>query len=169
MKLLRKTVHPDIKDIAKCSVLKRLATRAIAVRDELVLLLYTARYDDFSLPGGGLDEGEDHIAGMMRELKEETGAHNIREVKEFGIYEEYRPWYKPDFDIMHMISYCYTCQVDEVLGETSFEHYEINNGMKPMWINISEAIEHNERTMAQSTKKGLSIERETFLLKLLLK
>jgi hypothetical protein len=34
-------------------------------------------------------------------------------------------------------------------------------------MNIHEAIAHNEKTMAESSKKGMSIERETFLLKLI--
>ena len=41
--------------------------------------------------------------------------------------------------------------------------------MKAKWVNIHEAIEHNEKTMATSDKKGMSIERETFLLKLIAK
>jgi ADP-ribose pyrophosphatase YjhB (NUDIX family) len=130
-------------------------------------MLYTERYHDYSLPGGGLDQGEDIIEGMKRELKEETGAVDIRDVKPFGIYEEYRPWYKSDFDIQHMISYCYICTINYDLGETSFEDHEVHNGMTPVWINLDEAISHNEATILASSKKGLSIERETFLLKLI--
>jgi ADP-ribose pyrophosphatase YjhB (NUDIX family) len=130
-------------------------------------LLYTERYEDYSLPGGGLDLGEDKIEGMMRELREETGATAIRNIKPFGAYEEYRPWYKTDYDIQHMISYCYTCDIDKELGISNLEWYEKKNGMKAVWINIHEAIKHNKKTMATSDKKGMSIERETFLLTLI--
>lgn len=131
----------------------------------MILLLYTKRYEDFSLPGGGIDEGEDRLTGLARELREETGALNIDNIREFGVYEEYRPWYKPEFDAVHMISYCYTCTVDRELGETQLEHYEISNGMEPLWVNIHEAIAHNEETIKKSSKKGLSVQRETFLLR----
>ena len=47
------------------------------------------------------------------------------------------------------------------------ESYETNNGMKAIWINIHEAINHNKKTMTTSAKKGMSIERETFLLQLI--
>lgn len=170
MRMIKSTIHPDIgprESIEEKSVFKRLATRAIVLSGEMILMLYTERYDDYSLPGGGLDSGEDIKDGMIRELQEETGAQNIREVKEFGIYEEFRPWYKPEFDIMHMISYCFTCFADEDLGQTQLEHYEVSNGMTPKWINIHDAITHNEKTMASSEKKGMSIERETYLLKLI--
>ena len=33
----------------------------------------------------GLDEGEDLVEGLCRELKEETGARNISDIEPFGI------------------------------------------------------------------------------------
>jgi ADP-ribose pyrophosphatase YjhB (NUDIX family) len=168
MQILKTHYHPSITTLDEKSIFTRPATRSIVLQNELILLLYTARYDDYSLPGGGLDLEEDKIEGMRRELQEETGAQNIRNIQPFGAYEEYRPWYKPDYDIQHMISYCYTCEIDKKLGAASMESYEIKNGMKALWVNINDAIQHNENTMNSSTKKGMSIERETFLLKLIL-
>ena len=167
MQILKTHFHPDVKTLENKSVFTRLATRCIVLKNDSILLLYTKRYDDYSLPGGGLDSDEDKIKGMKRELSEETGAKDITNIKEFGIYKEYRPWHKPDYDIQHMISYCYTCDVSKELGATNMESYETNNGMKALWININDAIKHNENTIATSTKKGMSIERETFLLKLI--
>jgi ADP-ribose pyrophosphatase YjhB (NUDIX family) len=167
MQVLKTHYHPEVKNLDNKSIFTRLATRSIAIQDNTILLLYTARYEDYSLPGGGLDLGENKIEGMMRELSEETGAQNIKNIKPFGVYEEYRPWYKPDYDIQHMISYCYTCEINKELGASNLESYETKNGMKAIWINIHEAIKHNEKTMATSDKKGMSIERETFLLKLI--
>jgi len=167
MQILKTHYHPDIKSLENKTVFTRLATRSIAIQGNRILLLYTERYEDYSLPGGGIDEGEDKIEGMIRELTEETGAKDIKHIKPFGVYEEYRPWYKPDYDIQHMISYCYTCEVNEELGVCKLESYETKNGMKAVWIDIHEAIKHNQETMATSEKKGMSIERETFLLKLI--
>lgn len=66
---------------------------------------------------------------------------------------------------MFMRSYCYTCSLQGKLGQATLEDYEQNNGMKAVWINIYNAISHNEHTIANSDTKGMSIERETFLLK----
>ncbi len=167
MQLLKTHYHPEVETLDDKSILKRLATRSIALQGNQILLLYTERYEDYSLPGGGLDLGEDKIAGMIRELIEETGAQDIKNIKPFGIYEEYRPWYKPEHDILHMISYCYTCEISKELGASNMESYEIKNGMRAIWVDIDEAIRHNKKTMATSEKKGMSIERETFLLKLI--
>ena len=169
MKILKTHYHPEIKSLKNKSVFTRLATRSIAIQGNNILLLYTERYEDYSLPGGGLDLEEDKIDGMIRELTEETGAQDIRNIKPFGVYEEYRPWHKEDYDIQHMISYCYICDVDFELGETSHEAQELANGMSAKWVNIHETIIHNEQTIANSPKKGMSVERETFLLKLIVK
>ena len=168
MRLLKSTIHPDVSLLDQTRF-ERIATRAIVLKEDKILLLYTQRYDDYTLPGGGVDDGEDLIAGFKRELSEETGAKNIHNIKEFGLYEEFRPWYKPDFDIMKMQSYCYTCEIDAQLGVTNFEDYEIKNGMKVVWLPIVDAIKHNEHIIATSDKKGMSVERELFLLKLIQK
>ena len=167
MQILKTHYHPEVKTLENKSIFTRLSTRSIAIQGDTILLLYTERYEDYSLPGGGLDLGEDKIEGMIRELSEETGAKNIKNIKPFGAYLEYRPWYKPDYDIQHMISYCYTCEINKELGSSSMESHEINNGMRALWVNIHEAIKHNKKTMATSDKKGMSIERETFLLELI--
>lgn len=166
MHVLKTHYHPEIKTLEEKTVFTRLATRSIAMKGEYILLLYTERYEDYSLPGGGLDVNENKLEGMKRELTEETGAEKIKNIKPFGVYEEYRPWHKADYDIQHMISYCYTCDINKELGVSNMEPYEIKNGMKAVWINIFDAIKHNKKTIALSDKKGMSIERETFLLEL---
>lgn len=167
MQILKTHYHPDLKTLENKTVFTRLATRAIATQDQSILLMYTERYEDYSLPGGGLDENEEQVEGMIRELNEETGAMNIKNIQPFGAYEEYRPWYKPDYDVQHMISYCYTCEINKELGASKLESYEVKNGMRAIWVNIHEAIQHNKRTIATSKRKGMSIERETFLLELI--
>ena len=162
MRLLKSTIHSDVSDKLDGNGFTRNATRAIVLYGENILLLYTKRYHDYTLPGGGLNDGEDKICGLKRELTEETGAQNISNIQAYGLYEE---WYKDEHDYIHMRSYCYTCTIDEQLKAPSLEVHEIQNGMTPKWINIFDAIAHNEQTMAHSDKQGLSIIRETFLLK----
>ncbi|MGK0367902.1 MAG: ADP-ribose pyrophosphatase YjhB (NUDIX family) [Thermoproteota archaeon] len=169
MKLLKKTIHSSINEIEGKALFTRSAARAICIKGDQILLVYTKKYNDYALPGGGICETETKEEGLIRELTEETGAKNIRAIKAFGCYEEYRPWHKAGHDIQHIISYCYICEVNPELGKTSYEDYEINNGMKAMWISISDAISHNEETIKANDESGLSIERETFLLKHILK
>ena len=166
MRHLHTAIHPDI-DIDNGTVVDRLSVRAIVVKGAQILLMYTERYHDYTLPGGGVDHGEPVEQALVRELSEETGAHSVSNIAPFGQYREYRPWYKDDADIIHIDSLCFTCDIADELGETQFELHEIANGMTPKWVNIFDAIAHNEKTIAESDKKGMSIERETFLLKLI--
>lgn len=164
MRLLKSTNLTHLhKNNTRCFTRK--AARAIVLKGDDILLLYTKRYHDYSLPGGGIDKGEDKLAGLVRELREETGAQNIKNIQAYGCYEEYRHWYKDDYDVMHMISYCYTCEIDQKMLAPNLEAHEVKNGMTPIWMNIHRAIEHNEDIINNSDKKGLSIERETYLLK----
>lgn len=148
-------------------ILRRQAARAIVLRSDEILLLYTARYNDYSFPGGGVQEDEDLIAGLKRELVEETGARHVLMVREFGYVDELRPHYRPDYDLIHMLSYLYICEIDGELGSHQMEHYEIANGMEARWVNIFEAIRHNRAVIAAQEKSmGLSIERETRVLEI---
>ncbi|WP_039849537.1 MULTISPECIES: NUDIX hydrolase [Grimontia] len=169
MNILKTSYHPEVLPLEEKSVFHRRAARAIVVKEDEILLLFTERYHDYSLPGGGIDEHENEVEGLVRELSEETGAQNIRNIRAFGAYEEFRPWHKSDFDVVHMLSYCFWCDIDDELGDVSLEDYEVKNGMRPLWVNIHEAIAHNKETIANSDKQGLSIERETYLLEMVVK
>lgn len=163
MRLISCLTH--IQPQAEHTVAERIATRAIVLNAEQILLLYTRRYNDYSLPGGGVDKGEALQDALLRELREETGARNISVLAEFGMVDEYRPWYRNGIDVMFMRSFCYLCQIDGELGTPQLEDYEQANGMQVRWVNIYDAIAHNKAVMAsEAATTGLSIVRETLLL-----
>ncbi len=144
---------------------ERLAARGVILKDNKILLMYTRRYNDYSLPGGGVDPHESITEGLIRELKEETGAGNIKIEEELGIYEEYRPSRTLEHDILHMISYIYKVNCDDKFDLPQFENYELKNGMEVIWIDINEAIDHNKMVIEKmESSMGLSVKRELFLL-----
>jgi len=58
---------------------QRLAAYAVVVRDDQILLTRLAervtKHELWTLPGGGVDHGEDPRAAVVREIYEETGLH----------------------------------------------------------------------------------------------
>lgn len=166
MRLLNQLIHHELLHL-NGSAFERRTARGIVLRGQDILLIYTKRYNDYSFPGGGIEPHEDWIAGLKRELQEEIGAISIQNIQPFGSIEEYRPHYKPEYDLIHMWSYFYTCSVEEDLNSCQPEDYEIANGSKPVWVNIYEAIQHNQQVMAnQEASMGFSIQRETMVLEL---
>lgn len=165
MKLLSTHYHEAITSL-EGKIEERVAARGVILKEKQILLMYTSRYNDYSLPGGGVDANESITEGLVRELEEETGARNIEVEEEMGIYEEYRPARTKGHDILHMISYIYKVKCDEDFDLPQFESYEQKNGMKTVWINIDEAIVHNQKVIQSlEPSMGLSVKRELFLLK----
>jgi 8-oxo-dGTP diphosphatase len=50
-----------------------LAAGGLVLREGKVLVVHRPKYDDWSLPKGKLDEGEDFEQAALREVREETG------------------------------------------------------------------------------------------------
>lgn len=161
-------VHPSIADV-NGKALERRSARGIILDQYNILLIFTKHYNDYSFPGGGVEPHEALQAGLQRELAEETGARSVVVIQEFGYVDEYRPYDKPEYDIVHMESYFYVCKVDPDFDNIQLEDYEVANGSRPVWVDIRDAIAHNKAVMKnEETTMGFSIERETYVLERLL-
>ncbi len=168
MRLIHKHTNEAVASLNDPVIYERLAARGIILKGENILMIYTKRYNDYSFPGGGVDTGENIMHGLHRELEEETGAQNIKVLEAFGIYEEFRPTHYDGYDMVHMMSHFYVCDADEKLGQAHPEDYEVKNGSVPVWVNIYEAINHNQKVMDdKEDSMGLSIDRETRVLRLI--
>lgn len=168
MRLLGKFVHPKVRNQSLERLYERKAVRAVVIKDNEILMIYTKRYDDYSLPGGGVESHEAMEAALIRELEEETGARKIEVKRLWGIFDETGPIHYPNYDAMHQLSYVYICDADKTLGDSNPEPYEIKNGSVPVWVPIDEAIAHNKRIIeSQAETMGFYIYREMALLELI--
>ena len=68
----------------------RLTARAVVRRaDGLFAVMYAAKFGLHSLPGGGVEPGEDPVAALRREIAEETGCL-CETIRPIGVVEENR-------------------------------------------------------------------------------
>lgn len=121
--------HPD-------TYWHRQAVRAVILdADNRVYLMYIGRKGTYKLPGGGIDEGEDNLTALAREVMEEVGVE-IEVIAELGQIVEYR-----DFAQMKQTSYCYLARQVGDKGVNSLEADEIADGMAEMLADdIDQAI-----------------------------
>ena len=91
MKLIKTITAKDILSTDDLSTAKpRLTARAIVRNKEnKYAVLYSNEFDLYSLPGGGVEEGEDIETALKREVFEETGCE-IKTIEELGCVEENR-------------------------------------------------------------------------------
>jgi 8-oxo-dGTP diphosphatase len=69
----------------------RVSVKAV-IRDEAgQLLLVKEHFDDWVLPGGGVEEGETMADALKRELKEELGVSNVISSKFISTFSYYAP------------------------------------------------------------------------------
>ena len=161
MKLLNifGTPDPNLKTIRRESV------RGILMDPDGTLHMVTSsKYGDCCFPGGGIEEGEDHIDALIREVMEETGyAVDPASVQPFGRVDQFLHNNFFGVDEMHLVNYFYLCRGTRVADPTPTEN-EKNEGVAPVSIILEEALAMN-RALADTDYHW--VPRETFVLELL--
>lgn len=108
--------------------MKRVSVRGVIIVDQLIYLLYREKQQDgkikkyYSLPGGGVENGETKEEALLREIKEEFSVH-VQVGQYLGMVED-----------ENSIQYFYSCTYlngefqlggEEALQNCSENYYEI--------------------------------------------
>ncbi|MDI6452899.1 NUDIX hydrolase [Peloplasma aerotolerans] len=137
--------------------IKRNTVRAIITNEKKeVLLVYSKLFDDYTFPGGGVKPEETEIDALKRELKEEIGASDIYDIKACGQAQERKYDFRGTQNIYLQTSTYYICKVG-TKGQQSLIGREHYHGIEPKWVDIDEAIQHNNIIMKDNRHqaKGL--------------
>ncbi|MDV6038019.1 NUDIX hydrolase [Bacillus sp. SM-B1] len=111
---------------------------------------YRKRYD---LPGGSLEDGEALLAGLHREIKEETGL-NVTVVKQIGTIDFQFPSKFKEYTHVHHIAVFYS--VERCGGEFEVpEQFEEQDSSGARWIPIESITERNSSPLVCSAVEWL--------------
>ena len=158
------TVIKDSNIDLSIKTIKREAARGIIIKNNKVLMIHSKYFDDYTFPGGGLENEESIEETLFREMREEVGATNLKIISSIGYVDEYRSYYSEVCYNLFQRSHFFICTSDKFI-DPQLESYEIKHGYESVWVDIEQAIEHNKSQKNQTTAKR----REIFMLEYLKK
>ncbi len=136
----------------------RAGSRAVVVRDGMILLSHETVSGWWLVPGGGLEEGETPETCCIREVEEETG-FIVKPLRQFLTLNEYYEEYR-------YVSYYFICEVTGT-GEMRLTEAEKRRGLEPQWIPLEEAVgifsRHQEYADTSEEKRGSYLREYTAL------
>jgi 8-oxo-dGTP pyrophosphatase MutT (NUDIX family) len=83
----------------------RHAVRAVILRGQELLMIYSTKVGDYKFPGGGVNDGETHQQALIREVKEECGMSLLPVGNEICRVVEYDLPVEQAYDVFKMSSY----------------------------------------------------------------
>lgn len=114
----------------------RLTARAIVRnQDGLYAVMYSDKFKLHSLPGGGVEDGEDVLTALRREIYEETGCV-CDEIKELGIVVENRA--SLDYT---QINYYFVVMITHTPGENHLTGSEQASRTVVQWHTFEEMVQ----------------------------
>lgn len=112
----------------------RYTARAIVkTSNELYAVMYAQKFNLYSLPGGGIEEGEDAVSALQREIYEETGCV-CDQIEELGIVAENRA--SLDYT---QINYYFVVTAADISAQNHLTPAEQANRTEVQWHTLDEA------------------------------
>lgn len=137
----------------------RVHVYAVIIKDDKVLL--SPQHDGYDLPGGKVDLGESVKAGLVREVKEETGI-DVEVNQLLGVSDTlFKVTFREPQEVWHSVMLYYLC--DEKGGEISdanFDEHEKNYARLAEWVDVEKVYTLKQASsvdFAQYIRKAVEI------------
>lgn len=129
-------IHPECQSPTNVKYRVRRAARALVFDSQSrIAILHVTKDHYHKLPGGGVEENEDIMAALQRELMEEAGVE-AQVLGEVGVIVEIRNRHE-----LIQFSYCYLAKVVGEAHPTAFTEIELSKGFQLKWVGLAEAID----------------------------
>ena len=143
----------------------RTAVRSVIVRGSTVAMVKSRTKGFYQFPGGGIDPGESHEHGLIRETLEETGLDIVPgSIRPLGMTREIRASQFVDKAIFDHTSYYYFADVADGVHEQVLEDYEKDLGYTLEWVEMEKARAVNLKLCRTHTYKSKFVLREADIL-----
>ena len=115
---------------------ERIGARGIIINtDGNIAIFNKSNKNEYKLPGGGVDDGEDFEEAFKREAMEETGCE-IKIIKKLGTIVE-----EKSQDDFIQVSHVFVAQVIKDTGTLHLTEKEVDEGAKLMWVSPEKGLE----------------------------
>ena len=146
----------------------RPSVRGIIRSGERIAMAHSRKRRYYKFPGGGIEESEDHITALKREVKEETGLTVIPgSIREFGNVLRMQKGNEGQDVIFVQENFYYLCEVENTIGVQELDPYEEEAEFELCFVTIEEAIRENAAFKSENLIEQMMIDRERRVLELL--
>ena len=95
---------------------RRPSVRGVIITDNKVAMVYSVKHDYYKFPGGGIENDEDHIETLKREVLEETGLTVLDDsIRELGSVVRIQKSRFTENEIFEQENFYYLCDVEASL------------------------------------------------------
>lgn len=139
--------------------------------NDKIALAYAKNLGYYKFPGGGIHEGEEKTAALIREVSEETGLEVIPEsIEEAGLVHRIMQSEMFPKTIFIQDSFHYFCCVktgadgQPLIKNQKLDDYEKDDGFELRFVTVDEAIQTNLHFNSDNSAKLDMIARETLVM-----